>query len=71
MWIEWKGATDSYIDDILVNETEVTAVVVIDYLKKFELNAKLTEWETDLEFRLKKNKVGELDFQSVETAFRI
>lgn len=46
----------------LVDETEVTALEVIDYLKKFGLNTKpqeLLERGTALGLRLKKDKAGD------------
>lgn len=45
----------------LVDETEVTALEVIDYLKKFGLNTKpqeLLERGTALGLRLKKDEAG-------------
>ena len=38
-----KAATNSYIDDILVDETEVKASDVVDHLKEFGLNTKPPE----------------------------
>lgn len=60
-----QAATDSYIDDILVDETVVTASEVADHLKKFGLVTKPPEpldGGTALGLKLRRDKRGELVF---------
>ena len=40
---DMREGTDSYIDDILVNETAVPTSNLVSYLNKFGLTAKLPE----------------------------
>ena len=60
-----KRATCSYIDDILVDETEVTAERVRKYVNTYGLTAKPTETFEDgmaLGLKLWRNKEGKLIF---------
>ena len=60
-----KSATCSYIDDILVDETEVTAERVREHVNTYGLTAKPTEVLEDgmaLGLKLQWNKVGKLVF---------
>ena len=60
-----KRATCSYIDDILVNETEVTAERVREHVNTYGLTAKTTEALEDeiaLDLKLRRNKEGKLVF---------
>ena len=64
--MEKEGAVSSYIDDILVNETIVTAAEVVAHLKCFGLAAKLPETldgGAALGLKLKRSKAGGLEFQ--------
>lgn len=60
-----KAATSSYIDDILVNESQVTAKELIQHLSKFGLTTKPPEpldGGAALGLKIERNKSGELMF---------
>ena len=60
-----KAATNSYIDDILVDETEVKSSDVVDHLKEFGLNTKPPEpleGGAALGLRIGRDKLGRLVF---------
>lgn len=60
-----KAATSSYIDDILVNESQVTAEELIQHLSKFGLITKPPEpldGGAALGLKIERNKSGELMF---------
>ena len=59
------GVVSSYIDDIIVNETEVMVEEVVDHLRKFGLIAKLPKSinvSAALGLRLKQGETGKLQF---------
>ena len=61
-----EAAMNSYIDDILVDETAVTAAEVVEHLEKFGFTTKLPESleeGTALGLKLEKDRIGELVFQ--------
>lgn len=63
-----KCSTSCYIGDVLVKETVVSIVAVGGYgspEKKFGLTARVIESRAALEFRLEKDRVGNLGFWSV------
>ena len=60
-----EGATSSYIDDILVNETQVPAEDLIQHLSRYGLDTKPPEpldGGAALGLRIQRNRVGELMF---------
>ena len=60
-----RGATDSYIDDILIDVTKVSTKEVVDHLNEFGLTTKPPEPLEDgaaLGLKLKEGKKGELVF---------
>ena len=63
---DMKASTSSYIDDILVDETVVTAAEVVEHLAKFGLTTKKPEpleGGAALGLRPEKDKTGKLVFQ--------
>lgn len=63
---DMEAGTNSYIDDILVDETVVTAAEVVEHLAKFGLATKTPEpleGGTALGLKLQKDKTGELVFR--------
>ncbi len=61
------GIVSLYIDDIIVNETEVTVEEVVAHLRKFGLIAKLPEsmggGGASVGLKLKLDKMEKLQFQ--------
>ena len=60
------GAVSSYIDDIIVNETEVMVEEIVAHLREFGLIAKLPEsidGGATLELKLKRAETGKLQMR--------
>ena len=60
------GAVSSYIDDIIVNKTEITVEEVVAGLRKFGLIAKILEsmdGGAALGLKLKRDETGKLQFR--------